>query len=487
MKTIVAIYARLSREDEGKIDGSTESRSIENQIEILTNYAKNNGFDIFKVYYDDGYSGGNQNRPSFQELLNDMKNHKFNTILIKDLSRLGRSLHQVGKLVEETFPMYNIRCISISDKYDSLTYKDNESIVLRNFINAYYLKDFKRKIHKSLDYRAHTKHMTSLDKYGYIGKKTGEVEIDPYASKVVKEIFTLICGGTKISEIVKMLNDRGELIRGEYKKKIRKLAANYTMTKHFKWTPAMIASIIRDYEYCGHSINLKYSKKDSVLIKNTHPAIITEEEFKLANELTTRKFTKIDQRPENIASLMKVVDNDKLVYVKCSYQDRPIPKYTAYHIKLNLDVAKTNDIIYNDVVSFIKESQTHKDVVIKNLRKRYSQGYFNLNNMQQKLKELNNKYAKLFEQHFIGKLSSQKFEKESSKLKEEIMNLENKITSSSLEESKVDLLEKRFYYFIDSIGLSKPKVELIKMAVKRILIYKDKDGSFEFKIEYKFE
>ena len=145
MKNITAIYARLSREDENKYYGNSESRSIENQIKALSDYAQENDFIIYKVYYDDGWSGSTLVRPQFQQLLNDMRNHKFNTLLVKDMSRIGRSLHKVGDLIERVFPENHIRVISVSDRYDSSQYKDDMSIVLRSFLNEYYLKDLMKK------------------------------------------------------------------------------------------------------------------------------------------------------------------------------------------------------------------------------------------------------------------------------------------------------------------------------------------------------
>ena len=129
------IYARLSREDEDKIDRYKESRSIENQIKILKEYATNHNLDLKKNYIDDGYSGTNQERPGFQKLILDAYANKFDIILVKDISRLGRNMHQVGKLIEQTFPSLKIRLISINDNYDSLTYNDDEAIVLGNFLN----------------------------------------------------------------------------------------------------------------------------------------------------------------------------------------------------------------------------------------------------------------------------------------------------------------------------------------------------------------
>ena len=109
MKNRAVIYARLSREDEDKLDGNKESRSVENQIKFLTQYAFENGFELVDIYADDGYTGGNLDRPDMQRLLADIKTHRFNIVLVKDISRFGRSLHRVGSLIEKIFPENNIR------------------------------------------------------------------------------------------------------------------------------------------------------------------------------------------------------------------------------------------------------------------------------------------------------------------------------------------------------------------------------------------
>ena len=111
----VALYCRLSRED----GDSVESSSIKTQKEILTDYANKNNWNIFRVYVDDGYSGGNFNRPAFKEMINDIEQGKINIVLTKDLSRLGRNYIQTGYYTEEFFPKLNIRYIAINDNYDS--------------------------------------------------------------------------------------------------------------------------------------------------------------------------------------------------------------------------------------------------------------------------------------------------------------------------------------------------------------------------------
>ena len=487
MKNTVAIYARLSREDEDKIDGSKESRSIEHQISVLSDYARNNNFDIYKVYFDDGYSGGTTNRPAFTQMLDDLKKKKFNIVLIKDLSRLGRNLHQVGELIEEVFPKYNIRCISVTDNYDSSTYNGDESIVLRNFLNAYYLKDFKKKIHKSVDHRSKTKHMTTSAKYGYIVKKTGVVELDPYASEIVKMMFKLAGEGMKLPKIADVLNEMGVIPRAKYQYEVLKMKSNHLQHLADRWNSSMVWDIVTDLEYCGHSVNLTYSKRcKPVIMRDSHVPIVTDEEYEKAQGVAHKNFTKIHMRPDNIATLMRLEHNNS--YVKCNYQDRAIPKYGATRFKLNLELDIVHNIIYEDVISFLKEALKNRDVVLQQIKKKYfSSDFGDVNKLKKDLIELNNQYSKIFEDNLLGKIPAVNFKRESEKLKVKIKNIEEIVNNASLVESRIELLERRFNSFLDSIDLTKPKLDLIRMAVKRIWVSRDEEDALVFKIVYKFE
>ena len=112
---ITALYERLSRDD----DLNGESNSITNQKQYLEDYARRNGFTNIRHFTDDGFSGVNFNRPSFQELIKEVEAGNVATIIVKDLSRLGRNYIEVGKLTEEFFPLHDIRLVAISDGVDS--------------------------------------------------------------------------------------------------------------------------------------------------------------------------------------------------------------------------------------------------------------------------------------------------------------------------------------------------------------------------------
>ena len=124
---ITALYPRLSHEDE--LQG--ESNSISNQKRILETYAKQNGFSNLRWYTDDGYSGANFQRPGFQAMLADIEAGKVGTVIVKDMSRLGRNYLQVGMYTEMVFPQKGVRFIAINDGVDSAQ-GDNDFAPLRN-------------------------------------------------------------------------------------------------------------------------------------------------------------------------------------------------------------------------------------------------------------------------------------------------------------------------------------------------------------------
>ena len=113
---ITALYARFSH-DEG--NSGHDSNSIANQKELLAEYANTHGFINHQFYTDDGYSGTNFERPAFQKMMTDVENGLIGTIIVKDMSRLGRNYLMVGQYTEIIFPEYNVRFVAISDNVDS--------------------------------------------------------------------------------------------------------------------------------------------------------------------------------------------------------------------------------------------------------------------------------------------------------------------------------------------------------------------------------
>lgn len=138
-------YKRLSQDDgRGEV-----SNSIINQTELIKDYGKKHS-DIVIVaeYDDDGYSGTNFNRPSFQKMMEDVKRGNIQCIMVKDFSRFARNFLDVGEYLEQIFPFMGVRFISVNDAYDS----DNKEgtagdwdVVFKNFLYDFYSKDLSKR------------------------------------------------------------------------------------------------------------------------------------------------------------------------------------------------------------------------------------------------------------------------------------------------------------------------------------------------------
>ena len=130
------LYGRLSQEDMQKRSGKEDdSNSIQNQRLLLEKYAADKGFTNTRFIYDDGYTGTNFNRPGWQEVMELIESEQVGTLIVKDLSRLGREYLQVGQYTELVFPSYGVRFIAVNDGVDSLVESNNDFTPFRNIIN----------------------------------------------------------------------------------------------------------------------------------------------------------------------------------------------------------------------------------------------------------------------------------------------------------------------------------------------------------------
>ena len=125
-----ALYLRLSRDDEG----TGESESITNQRDLLTAYAREQGYAVAGEYVDDGWSGLDFDRPALRRLLSDVDAGKLDVVLVKDLSRLGRDYIRTGELTELYFPARRVRCIAVNDGFDSARSEGSDLAPLRNVL-----------------------------------------------------------------------------------------------------------------------------------------------------------------------------------------------------------------------------------------------------------------------------------------------------------------------------------------------------------------
>ena len=180
---ITALYPRLSHEDE--LQG--ESNSISNQKRILETFAKQNGFTNLRWYTDDGYSGANFQRPGFQAMLADIEAGKVGTVIVKDMSRLGRNYLQVGFYTEMLFPQKGVRFIAVNDNVDSANGgMDNDFTPLRNLFNEWLVRDTSKKIKAVKRAKGMSgKPVTSKPVYGYLMDEDENYIVDEETAAVI--------------------------------------------------------------------------------------------------------------------------------------------------------------------------------------------------------------------------------------------------------------------------------------------------------------
>ena len=296
---ITALYCRLSRDD--GMEG--DSNSVANQKKLLSKYAKENGFGNTRYYVDDGYTGTNFNRPGFQQMLEDMDMGYISTVIVKDMSRLGRDYLRVGYYTDTYFPDRNIRFIAINDCVDSAD-GENELAPFRNVMNEMYARDISRKVRSSHRIRGNSGEPLSQPPYGYLKSPDNKKRwvIDPEAAQVVRDIFRMCLEGKGNETIARILQENEVMIPMAYwQSKGLGRGGKRTQSNPYKWAKTTVAKILAQQEYCGDIINFKtYSKsfknknrldnpeENWVIFKGVHEPIIDRETFERVQELTKR-------------------------------------------------------------------------------------------------------------------------------------------------------------------------------------------------------
>ena len=293
----VAIYCRLSKDD----GTSNDSISIQNQKDVLTEYAIDNGWNIYDYYIDDGFSGTNFDRPSFQRLLNDIENGHIQIVITKDLSRLGRNYLQTGYYTEEYFPLKKIRYIAVNDNFDTINEDGNEIVPFKNLINEWYAKDISKKIRFTVTNKMkngeYVRSVVPL--YGY-DEGDGCRIVNPETAPIVKYIFDEYSKGISTKQICESLTEKKIHTPSYYNHQ----KYGYNIQLQFKneedkytWKPIMITKMLEKIEYTGCLVRGKRETKfkhkgakfknqdDWYIFEDRFEPIISKEQFELVKRL----------------------------------------------------------------------------------------------------------------------------------------------------------------------------------------------------------
>ncbi len=532
---IMALYLRLSKEDDDMID---ESNSITNQRHILRRFVEQRPeFDSYEIkeYIDDGFSGKNFERPGVQNLLKDVKSGKVHGIVVKDFSRFGRNHIEVGNYIEKIFPLLDIRFIAVNNSFDSKDYigtTPDMDVAFENLMYDYFSEENSVKIKNDLmGRRMRGNYLATFAAFGY--KKSpsdhNRIIVDEEAAAIVRIIFEKYAEYGVKTEVARYLNRQGIPTPQIY---AMKNGCSYQWKYHEEkklWNGSIVGRILKNELYVGNTV---FHKKETAEVgsrktkclpreewkvcEGTHEPIISKELFELVNNKDFKK--------QNIAILTEKEDKgllDKTIYcegekrrrgsmdspikgfVKCggckhNMQRRSrlnVSYYCRYYYEAKSKECCPENIKETELLGIVLSAIKHQAIMAGEadrlqelyrlqLRDRMKENQEGKKQLQEKIQELTDKNYLLYERYAKGEINVDQFmqaKENNNKLieayKTELQAYQSEETIS-LEEKpcSLNLLEGKE-------NLTELTKELVRQLIDAIYVYSSK----RFEIVFKFQ
>ena len=454
---ITALYCRLSRDDELQGD----SNSILNQKAILQKYADDNGFTNTQCFVDDGYSGTTFDRPAWNRLSAMIDEGLIGTIIVKDMSRLGRDYLQVGMYTEMVFPNADIRFIAINNGVDSINGTENDMTPFINIFNEFYAKDTSRKIRAVFKFKGLSgKPLCTNPPYGYIKDPEDKNHwiIDEEAANVVREIFHLCVSGYGPQQIAREMMRRGYMNPTAYARANgRTPPDNRTLGDDYTWQNSTISHILTRMEYLGHTVNFKtyrksYKNKKQLkndpaqwqIFENTHEAIIDRETFDIVQRIRDgrRRITPMGEMPI-LSGMVFCADCGKKLY-QVRGRNLPQKEYMVCSTYRKIKGGCSSHQIRNEVLerllldgiqtvtAYAREHEADFVELItqksqSELDKSLRDGKRELEQAQARIRKLDDIIQRLYEDNLEGKVSDERFARMTANYEEEQKGLESRV------------------------------------------------------------
>lgn len=521
---ITALYERLSRDDEMVGD----SNSIVNQKKMLEDYAKQNGYTNIEHFTDDGYSGGSFDRPDWKRMVAGIEDGSIGTVIVKDMSRIGRDYLQVGFYTEVMFKEKEVHFIAIANGVDNQKRESSEFAPFLNIMNEWYIRDSSRKVTTVLRARGmEGKHTTNNAIYGYRKSEEDKNQwvIDEEAAEVVRRIYRMSLEGKGPYEIARILSEE-QIERPSYylaKRGLGTCRSNNNTTTPYVWRGATVSDILSKPEYMGHTVNFrsykesykdkrakKTPKEDWVIFKNTQEAIVSEEMWNKVQGLRkTARRTDTVGEANPFTGLLYCADCGAKMYnhrggagrarnwkgelngkrrpdrdeYNCStynlsrqsYDKQCSQHYIRTEVvrKLVLETIKAvSDYVITNEEEFINRiyssSRDKQKESIKSLKRKIAQDTKRVN-------ELNMLMKKLYEDNISGKLSDKRFEFMLSEFENEQDTLEISMENAKAEIEKYESDTVRADKFIELVkrytDFSELTTPMLNEFVEKILVH----------------
>lgn len=510
-----ALYERLSRDDE--LIG--ESNSIKNQKQLLENYAHKNGYSPIRHFTDDGVSGTTFEREGFQAMIAEVEAGNVSAVIVKDMSRFGRDYLKVGFYTEVMFKEKGVRFIAINNGIDSANQQDSDFTPFLNIMNEWYARDASRKIQAVFKSRMQDgKRVSPSVPYGYLRSPEDKQKliIDEEPAAVVRRIYQMVIEGKGVTAIADILTAEKVLIPSAYAK-IHCPENNHSkgFTNPYLWSATAVSYILEKQEYMGHTvlgktISISYKTKkrrkaepdELMIFKNTHPAIVDEETWHLAQKLrkTVRK-PSYDRPPHPLTGLVYCADcGHKMThrqpsptkkkkydaddaYICGSYRQRT-RNCTMHFIKTSVlweliltAIREVSDYVRQDEQAFIDKVQQTSTVQMAETQREQKR---RLAEAIERNGELNTLIKKLYEGNATGKIPDKHFERllaeydrEQTALETEIEDLQAQIDSFNEDSTKADKFIAVVRRYTDFTELTTP---MLNEFIEKVVVHEATGG-----------
>ena len=503
---ITALYCRLSRDDELQGD----SNSIVNQKAILQKYADDNGFGNTQFFVDDGYSGTNFDRPDWQRLISLVEEGCVATVIVKDMSRLGRNYLKVGYYTEVVFPGADVRFIAINNGVDSANQQDSDFTPFLNIINEWYAKDTSKKIRAVFKAKGESgKPLCTNPPYGYIKDPDDKHRwiVDTVAADVVRDIFKMCVAGKGPSQIAKVLSQRQIPVPTVH---LHRMGIN-TPAKEpediYAWQQRTVADILMKMEYLGHTVNFKTKKKsykskkkvnndpsEWVIFENTHEAIIDQETFDIVQRIRNgrRRLTPMGEMPILSGMLYCADCGAKLYQVRardwthdkehfvCATYRKNRGKCSSHQIR-NVQVEQILLTEINRILTFVRgrEAEFVELLTKKNereLNRQFRECSRELEQATQRIGKLDEIIQRLYEDNLEGKITDERFAKMTATYEQEQKDLQARVVVLRETISKAKAQRINIDSFLEQVRkyteVKELDAEIIRTFVERIDVFK---------------
>ena len=523
-KKLTALYERLSHDD----DLMGESNSISNQKQMLSEYAQSHGLEPYIHFTDDGISGTRFDRPGFVSMMDAIKAGQIGTVIIKDMSRLGRDYLMVGQ-IQEMMRQKQVRLIAINDGHDSLN-GDDDFLPFRNIMNEWYAKDTSKKIRSTFKAKGNSgKHVASTTPYGYLKNPEDKDHwiVDEEAAQVVRRIFQMTMDGYGPYQIAKKLKeDQVEIPAvhmarhgaGLWQGRVDEIKDPYA------WGSSTVAGILKKREYLGHTVNFKtrkhfkdkkshYVSEDNwTVFEDTQEAIIDQETFDNVQRIrkNVRRYPDGWGEAHPLTGLMYCADCGAKMYVHRVNNGKRIPQYTcsAYskvpvgtlcqtQHRINADIVME---LIKDLLKTIAEySHLNREEFIETVKttqnSQKSSGMLKLKNRlaeaKKRVQELEKLLCRIYEDNILGRLPDDRYavldgqySKEQKELTVEISELEAEIAGYENGRRSAE----KFIALVDKYqNFDELTTYMLNEFVEKILVHeRDRKGSQQTTQEIEF-